>query len=286
MSISKPSSTILVLGGTGKVGRRVIEQLTASGHDVRIGSRTAMPAFEWTDRSTWPAVFAGVKAIFISYVPDLAVPGAAEDITALIDLAHQHGVERLVLLSGRGEPEAQRCEQLIQESGLQWTICRAGWFMQNFSESFMRDPVMAGQLAFPGGSMVEPWIDCDDIAEVAAAALTDDRHHGELYELTGPALMSFADISKTFTEILGRPITYTPLTMEAFLASLAEAQVAPELIELMAYLFGEVFDGRNAILGDGVERALGRPATSFHDFVSNAAQAGAWDERMSQQGAH
>ena len=210
MTNAQPSSPILVLGGTGKVGRRVIQQLTASGHEVRIGSRSATPAFEWTDRNTWPAAFAGVKAIFISYVPDLAVPGAADDITALIELAHQHGVERLVLLSGRGEPEAQRCEQLIQDSGLQWTICRAGWFMQNFSESFMRDPIMASQLAFPGGSMVEPWIDCDDIAEVAAAALTEDRHHGQLYELTGPALISFADIAKIFSQVLGRSITYAP----------------------------------------------------------------------------
>ena len=260
--------------------------MTASGHEVRIGSRSATPAFEWTDRRTWPAAFAGVKAIFISYVPDLAVPGAADDITALIDLAHQHGIERLVLLSGRGEPEAQRCEQLVQDSGLQWTICRAGWFMQNFSESFMRDPVMTGQLAFPGGSMVEPWIDCDDIAEVAAVALTEDHHHGQLYELTGPALISFTDIAKIFTEVLGKPITYIPLTMDSFLSSLAEAQVQPELIELMAYLFGEVFDGRNAVLGDGVERALGRRAKSFHHFVTNTAKTGAWDGLMTEQGTH
>lgn len=267
---------ILVLGGTGKVGRRVAHNLAKQQIPVRIGSRSGAPAFEWTDRRNWTEVIAGCCAIFISYVPDLAVPGAADDIAALIAIAREQGVEHLVVLSGRGEPEARRCEQLIEASGLSWTICRAGWFMQDFSESFMYDAVMSETLAFPGGSMVEPWVDCDDIADVATAALIDSKHHGQTYAITGPALLTFADIAIALSKATGRSIRYAPLSLDAFIEHLHDATVPADIVDLMAYLFGEVFDGRNATVEDGVQRALGRPPRSIDDFTQKAANQGTW----------
>ena len=104
------------------------------------------------------------------------------------------GVEHLVLLSGRGEHHARLGEDVVRNSGLSFTIVRAAWFAQNFSEGYLRDPILAGILPMPGGMIAEPIIDIDDIADVVVAALTEDGHVGELYEVTGPRLMTFAEI--------------------------------------------------------------------------------------------
>ena len=143
---------ILVVGGTGKTGRRVAERLGRRGLPVRIGSRSAEPPFDWEDRQTWPSALEGTSAAYISYYPDLALPGAPEAVGALADRALERGVRRLVLLSGRGEDEAQRAERALQESGADWTVLRCSWFNQNFSESFFLEPLAAGELALPAGS--------------------------------------------------------------------------------------------------------------------------------------
>ncbi|MDA4629700.1 NmrA family transcriptional regulator, partial [Escherichia coli] len=176
---------ILIVGGTGKTGRRVAERLTARNLPVRIGSRSGNPAFDWEDRNTWLPALNGVKAAYITYYPDLAIPGATETVEAFARLAVDNGVKRLVLLSGRGEHEAQRADKAFQQSGADWTIVRASWFAQNFSENVMLASILAGELALPVGDVGEPFIDANDIADVVAAALTDDRHIGELYEVTG-----------------------------------------------------------------------------------------------------
>ncbi len=136
--IDKPA---LILGGTGKTGRRVAEKLAARGHPIRVGSRSGQPSFDWTDERTWEPALNGVGAVYITYYPDLAVPGAADVVGAFARLAVKNGVKRLVLLSGRGEKEAQRAERAVQESGADWTILRCAWFAQNFSESFLINSV-------------------------------------------------------------------------------------------------------------------------------------------------
>jgi len=143
----------ITLGGTGKTGRRVVERLKARGVPVRIGSRSAELPFEWQDQTTWAPVLQNVAAVYITYYPDLAVPGAADTIRAFVDQAVQSGVRRLVLLSGRGEEEAQRCERIVQDAGAEWTILRSSWFSQNFSEAFMRDLVLGGMVALPAGDL-------------------------------------------------------------------------------------------------------------------------------------
>ncbi|SDI67898.1 Uncharacterized conserved protein YbjT, contains NAD(P)-binding and DUF2867 domains [Paraburkholderia steynii] len=270
------ADAILVLGSTGKTGRRVVERLTARGADVRHGSRSGTPPFDWADRATWAPSLKGVKAVYISYFPDLAVDGAADDIQAFTHLAVQSGVRRLVLLSGRGETEAQRCEDIVRESGVQWTLLRASWFAQNFSEAHFLEPILAGELALPVGDIGEPFVDADDIAEVAVAALTDEGHAGQLYELTGPRLWSFADAIAQIASATGRPIRFTRVTMPEYVAALEEAQLPPDMIGLIRYLFTEVLDGRNASVQDGVLRALGRRPREFGDYVRATATTGVW----------
>jgi uncharacterized protein YbjT (DUF2867 family) len=267
----------LVIGATGKTGRRVAERLTARGVDVRSGSRTSQPAFDWEDRSTWAPALRGVGKAYVSYYPDLAAPGASDAVGALAAVAREQGVEHLVLLSGRGELEAQAAEAEVERSGVPWTIVRCAWFAQNFSESYFLDPILAGAVALPVGDMPEPFVDAEDIADVAVAALTEPGHAGRTYELTGPRTLSFAEAVTEIAAATGRDIAFAPIGFEEYGATLAQYAVPEEVIGLLRYLFVEVLDGRNAHVTDGIAEALGRPARDFGDYVRRTAATGVWD---------
>jgi uncharacterized protein YbjT (DUF2867 family) len=185
-------------------------------------------------------------------------------------------VRRLVLLSGRGEEEAQRCERIVCASGLEWTVVRASWFAQNFDEGAFLEPVLAGELALPAGDVLEPFIDIDDIAEIVTLALTEDRHVGEIYEVTGPRLMSFAEAAAEIAAASGRELGYVTIPRDAFVSGLEQAGMPRPQIELLDYLFTTVLDGRNAHVTSDVERALGRPARDFRDYARAAADTGVW----------
>jgi len=276
MTELKHEKAALIVGGTGKTGRRVADRLTARGLPVRVGSRSGEPPFDWNDRATWAPALRGMHAAYVTYYPDLAVPGAADTVGAFADLAVDRGVRRLVLLSGRGEAEAQRAEQRVQESGADWTILRSSWFSQNFSESFFLESVLSGEIAVPAGNVGEPFTDVDDIADAAVAALTEDGHTGQLYELTGPRLLTFAEAAEEIATATGRDIYHVPVTIEHFTAGLADGGVPDDIVDLLAYLFTEVLDGRNAHVTDGVQRALGRQPRDFSDYARAAARTGVW----------
>ena len=265
------TGTILVLGGTGKTGSRVVERLRERGLGVRVGSRTGEPAFDWEDGDTWTPALRGVGSVYVTYYPDLAVPGATETVRSFVDLAVESGVRRLVLLSGRGEEEAQRAEQVVRDSGVEWTILRASWFNQNFSESFFLGSVLGGELALPAGDVAEPFVDAGDIADVAVAALTGEGHAGELYELTGPRLLTFAEAAGEISRAAGREVRYVPVSTEQFASALSQEGVPPEVTGLLTYLFTEVLDGRNAHPTDGIRRALRREPKDFADYARDAA---------------
>jgi len=266
----------LLLGGTGKTGRRVAERLTARGLPVRIGSRSGEPPFDWKDEATWAATLRDVQAAYVSYYPDLAIPGAVDAVRSFTDLAVENGVRRLVLLSGRGEEEAQRAEQVVQNSGAEWTILRSSWFSQNFSENYFLEPVLSGAVVLPAGNVGEPFIDADDIADVAVAALTENGHTSQLYELTGPRLLTFAEAVAEIATATGREIRYVQVSPEQYASALAEEGVPAEFVWLVNYLFTTVLDGRNAHLTDGVQRALGRQPRDFSDYARDTAATGIW----------
>ena len=266
----------LITGGTGKTGRRVVERLTARGLPVRIGSRSGTPPFDWDDQSTWAPAMQGAASAYITYYPDLAIPGAADAVSSLADVALEQGVRRLVLLSGRGEQEAERAERALQDTDADWTILTCAWFMQNFDESFMLEPIQAGEVVLPAGDEPEPFVDADDIADVAVAALTDDRHIGQLYELTSPRLLSFRAAVDEIAEATGREINYVQVSTEKYEAVMAEEGVPVEFRTFLNYLFGEVL-GHNAYVTDGVQRALGREPRDFSEYARDAAASGIWD---------
>ncbi len=271
------SELVLVLGATGKTGRRIVSSLEKLGVPVRQGSRSASPSFDWNNSATWDESLEGVTKIYINYAPDLAMPGATDAISELVRRARAAEVKHLVLLSGRGEEEAQACEAIIQNSGIDWTIVRASWFNQNFSEGAFVDMVQAGQITLPDVSTPEPFVDVDDIAEVAVVALTQPGHAGELYEVTGPRMLTLADIAEELSSATGRMIKYTPVPHDAFVKSVADSGAPQDVLWMLDYLFATVLDGRNAYTTDGVQRALGREPRDFADYARDVADTGLWN---------
>ena len=272
----KQDGTTLVIGGTGKTGRRVVERLQRLGLPNRIGSRSAQPAFDWEDRRTWSQALVGVERAYVTFYPDICMPGGLEKVESFFRLAVDAGVKKLVFLSGRGETEAEQAEQALKKSSADWTILRCSFFCQNFSESFFLEPILGGEVALPVPPVGEPFVDAEDIADVAVAALTQSGHSGKLYELTGPRALTFAEAIAEIAQATGRKIQFQAVTPEQYRSALTEAQVPAEVIDLILYLFGTVLDGRNTPVVEGVHQALGRPPHDFRDYAQRTAATGVW----------
>ena len=270
-------SPILIIGKHGKTGSRVEQRLQALGLETRGVSRSTTPSFDWEDASTWQAAMTGTSRAYVTYQPDLAVPRAEATIKAFVKAAADNGLKHIVLLSGRGEDGALRAENILKQSGLTWNIVRCSWFSQNFSESFMLDDILAGELVLPADDTLEPFIDIDDIADVAVAALTRPELHNRLFEVTGPRALSFAQCMAELSDALGRSIKFTQVPVDAYINVLREQGVPEDMQWLLHELFTVVFDGRNSEVKHGVEEALGRPATDFKAYLQKAIKTGVWE---------
>ena len=271
----------LIIGGTGKTGRKVAESLTHLNQKVRIGSRNAEIPFDWQNTETWLAAFEGIDKMYITFQPDLAVPGALGAIEALVKQAKVSGVKKLVLLSGKGEKEAELCEQVVIHSGLDHTIVRASWFNQNFSESFFLDPIIAGHVALPQAEAKVPYVDTRDIADVAVEALLHNEHNEKVYELTGSRLLTFQDVVAEIAKATGRDIAFTPIALPAYTEMLEQQGVPADYIWLVDYLFSEVLgDPRISEISHDIEKVLIRKPMDFSDYVSETAATGVWNSKV------
>lgn len=271
------NSPILIIGKTAKTGLRVDQRLRALGHATRGVSRSSSPAFDWEDTTTWREALKGTQSAYVTFFPDLAIPTAEDTIRKFVEVAKDAGLQHLVLLSGRGEQGAERAEKVVMNSGMDWNVVRASWFMQNFSEGFMIEGIVGGELMLPAGDTVEPFIDIDDIADVAVAALTRTELRNRLFEVSGPRAMTFTQCVAEISEVVGYDVKFTQITIDEFLGAL-KAQGMPEgMLWLMRELFTVVFDGRNSTPATGVEEALGRPATDFSEYLRKVMDSGAWN---------
>lgn len=265
----------LIIGAGGKTGARVAQRL-APQHALRAVSRRTPLPFDWLDRRTWAPALHGAARAYVTFQPDLAIDGADADIAELARLGREAGLDQMVLLSGRGEPGAQRAEQALIESGLGWNVVRASWFAQNFSEGVFVDGIRAELLALPAGPVPEPFIDADDIADVATTTLTNPALRNHIFEVTGPRALSFAEAVDIIATAAGRPVTYQQISPKDFAESLTP-YLPPEMIALLLSLFTEVLDGRNIATADGVQQALGRAPRDFADYAASVAATGVWD---------
>ncbi|MFD4422068.1 NmrA family NAD(P)-binding protein [Agromyces sp. NPDC058484] len=272
--MTSSTSTTAVVGATGKTGRRVADLLEQRGHAVRRLARGTIPAFDWQRPDGWRDALDGVERLYAAYVPDLAAPGSEAAITRFTAVARVAGVRHIVLLSGRGEDGARRCEDILLASGVPATVVRASWFTQNFTEGMLRDAVDTGVLALPAGDVREPFIDVDDIAAVAVEALTGTGHEGRIHEVTGPESLTFTELTELLSEIHGRDIRYLPVGFDEFHAAVA-AEDGPDVATMLTELCREVFDGRNVQPTAGVLDALGRPPRDARTVLAEALRAGA-----------
>jgi len=269
---------ILVIGGTGKTGRKVVSKLRELGHNVRIGSRSANPSFDWENQQTWLKALRGMDKVYITFQPDLAVPGALEAIEKLVKLAKKVKLKKIVLLSGKGEREAELCEQVIIHSGINHTIVRASWFNQNFSESFFLGPILEGFVALPQADVKVPYVDTEDIADVAVKALLHEKHDGKIYQLTGSRLLTFRDVINEISEATGRDIAFTSIALPAYVHVMKQEGVPDNFAWLIEYLFSEVLGNpNNAEITNDIEKVLGRQPIVFSDYVKETAKTGVWN---------
>ncbi len=274
-------NNVLVLGGTGKTGSRIVDRLEKMGHHVRIGSRSQNPSFDWDKPAGWPAVLEGMEKVYITFQPDLAVPGAKEAISALVKIAQEKGVQKLVLLSGKGEVEAQRCEQIVLNSGIAATILRASWFNQNFSESYFLEPIQQGVVALPNANSKAPYVDANDLADAAVEVLLNEGHEGQIYELTGPRLLSFEDIVKEIAIASKRKLQFIPISLQEYVGAMQEQGLPSDVIWLIEYLFSEVLDNKeNQIITHDIEKLLGRKPIDFSDYAAKTAKTGIWNQTV------
>ena len=274
---------ILIIGKHGKTGSRVNRILQDLGYATRGVSRSTAPAFDWDNENTWQTAITGTKTAYVTFQPDLAVPGANETFDRFIGTAKAEGLEHIVLLSGRGEPGAEAAERILIECGISWNVIRASWFNQNFSESFMLEGILAGHLMLPADNTLEPFIDIDDIAEVAVAALTRPELKNRVFEVTGPEAITLDECMRKISAVIGREVKFTTVPIDAYIDEINKQGLPPEMQWLLRELFTVVFDGRNSNVVHGVEEALGRPATSFDTWVRKTAATGVWNAAREQQ---
>ena len=268
---------ILIIGKNGKTGARVEARLNRLGLTTRSVSRSTDLGFDWESPETWRVAIQGTRSAYVTYQPDLAVPAAEAAIQKFTEEASRAGLEHVVLLSGRGEAGAERAEAILRASGIDWNVVRASWFAQNFSEGYMLDGILAGELVLPAGDTIEPFIDVDDIADVAVAALVEPGLRNRLFEVTGPRALTFADCVKAVSQAVGYEIRYTQVPIDGYIDALKQQGVPEDVQWLLRELFTVVFDGRNTKVMPGVEEALGRPATDFRAYVEKAAESGVWN---------
>ncbi len=268
---------ILVTGGKGKTGRKVAERLIKLGKTIRIGSRSEQPSFDWENPETWAGAVDGMDTVYITFQPDLAVPGALKTIEEFTSQAVKSGIQKMVLLSGRGEKEAELCEQAVMNSGADWTIVRASWFNQNFSESFFLDPILAGYVALPKADALVPYVDTDDIADVVVETLLDEKHNSQIYELTGPRQLTFKQVTEEISKVTGRDIKFDSITMDEYTKMLKEYKVPEDYIWLINYLFTEVLVEKNSVVTFDIENVLGRKSKNFAEYARETAATGIWN---------
>ena len=275
------TENFLIIGGTGKTGRRIVARLEALGHNVRIGSRSTEPAFDWHAPENWMKALEGMDKVYITYQPDLAVPGALEAIEELVRQSKRANIKKLVLLSGKGEREAQLCEQLVIHSGIDYTIVRASWFNQNFSENFLLEPILEGFVALPQAEVKIPFVDANDIADVAVAALLNEKHNGQIYQLTGPRQLTFQEAILEIVEGTGREIQFIPISIQAYGNTMRTHGLPEDFVWLIEYLFTEVLGNPSTSeITHDIEKVLGRMAVDFSDYVKETVKTGVWDAKV------
>ncbi|QYG95159.1 NAD(P)H-binding protein [Iamia sp. SCSIO 61187] len=259
----------LVLGATGKTGRRVAARLEEGGHAVRRASRRSPTRFDWEDPTTWAPALDGAGAVYV--IPP-EHPGT--DIVPFVEAIERSSVSRTVLLSARGPEQSgdghlPGVEAAIRASATPWTILQPAWFAQNFDDGEFAADIEAGELRLPVGEGREPFIDADDIAAVAVAALTEPGHEGRTYPLSGPETLTFAEAVATVATASGRELRFVAADPDEWVADQRSHGVPEPIVQILSNLFTAIRTGVNDHVSTGMQDVLGRPPTSLATWAAH-----------------
>jgi uncharacterized protein YbjT (DUF2867 family) len=277
------SNMTLVLGGTGKTGGRVASWLTGLGLPVRTAARHGGDVrFDWDDPGTHRNAVEGADRVYL--IAPVMRTRFAPQVSAFLDLAEAVGVQHVTYLSAYGiefapaEVALRSVElDLMARATLTHSIVRPAWFMQNFSETFLR-PV-DDAIVVPTGSGGEAFVDAEDIAAVAAATLADpEAHAGAEYAPTGPDVLTVSEAADIIGSVTGRPVRHIDIDRLSWVDSVIASGVPAEYGEMLQMLTETVASGRGSRPNDDIEKVTGAPPTSFTGFAVRTAAAWAGDQ--------
>ncbi|MHB8691546.1 MAG: NmrA family NAD(P)-binding protein [Solirubrobacteraceae bacterium] len=276
--MTNASKTILVLGGTGKTGTRVARRMTELGHSVRTAARQGADAlFDWDDPATHRTAVEGVDRIYL--MAPVMRTRFAPQVSAFLDLAESAGVQHITYLSAYGielaPPEvALRAVELdlMERVLMTHSIVRPAWFMQNFSETFLKP--IDGAIAVPTGDGAEAFVDAEDIAAVAAATLADpSAHAGAQYAPTGPERLTVSEAADAIGSVIRQRVRHIDVDQRAWLDGAIASGVPTEYGEMLLLLTQTIASGAGSRPNDDVKAVTGSPPTGFTEFARRTAAA-------------
>jgi uncharacterized protein YbjT (DUF2867 family) len=264
---------VLVLGGTGTTGRRVVAGLRAAGVPARAATRKpAEPGqvrFDWADRSTHAGALRGASAVYLLAPIGEASPAVL--VEPFLTDALDAGVRRVVLLSSSAVTEdtpGLGALQKLVRTAPEWAVLRPSWFMQNFTgEHLVAQGVRDGEIVTATGDARVAFVDAGDIAAVAVRALTDPVPHNTGHVLTGPAALSYAEAAAIVAAHLGRPVRHRAVGTAEFAEHVTASGTPAEFARVLAALDEDIRRGAEDRVTTVVEQVTGRPARSFETFV-------------------
>lgn len=268
----------LVLGATGKTGARVAQKLSERGLSVRTAARHGADVrFDWDDPSTFAHALHGVQGVYL-VSPVMRVDFAGV-VRQFLDEAERAGVRHVSFLSAYGMEHAPaevalRAVELdlASRTSLTHAILRPAWFMQNFSETFLK-PVN-DEIVVPCGIGAEAFVSAEDIAAVAAATLCQPaRHAGRAYAPTGPEALTFEEAAARISAATGRRITYRDIDRDTWIQAMTQAGVPAEYGAVLRMLTETVASGRGSVPNDDVLTATGAAPMRFEDFAAQTTAA-------------
>jgi uncharacterized protein YbjT (DUF2867 family) len=276
--MTNAASNTLVLAGTGKTGSRVAARLTKLGLSVRTAARNGADVrFDWDDPTTHSPALADVDRIYL--VAPVMRMDFADQVSSFLDLAEAADVRHVTYLSAFGIDQAppqvaHRAVELdiVGRGAITHTILRPAWFMQNFSETFLK-PV-DGVITVPTGDGAEAFVDAEDIAAVAAATLASpDAHAGAEYAPTGPEALTVSDAADVITDVIGQPAKHNDTDRNAWIDATLAAGVPAAYGEMLRMLTETVASGHGSRPNNDVQSVTGAPPISFADFARRTAPA-------------
>lgn len=271
---------VLVLGATGNVGRPLVTALLAKGEAVRAASRSGKPVegaegvvFDYADPATIGPAFEGVDRAFIMAPAGTVDPKGS--LLPVVEAAIARKV-KVVFLSvfGADMDDAipyRQVELALERSGIPFVALRPNWFADNF-HTFWKAGLNHGVIALPAGEGKTSFIDARDIAASAAAALTTDRFDGQAFALTGPEALNYGEAAAVLSQVIGRPVTYTPVDDDTFVSILTGAGVPQDYARFLASIFVPVREGWTGAVTDGVATLTGTAPRSLEAYAKDHAE--------------